>query len=60
MAPMKLVARLNARKVRADVPLELHARAHRVASRTAEVNSASEKIVNCTATVRIKILVSGL
>jgi len=58
--PRKLVARLKARKVRAEVPEELQARAHLIASKTVEVSSASEIKVSCDATFSTRILRSGL
>jgi len=57
--PMKLVARLKVIKVSAVVPDLRLASAHRVASRTEDVNSASTEIVIWDARPRIRMLLSG-
>jgi hypothetical protein len=58
--PMKLVALLNAMNVRAEVPDALQASAHRTASKTDVINSANPNTLSCDATLRMKILLSGL
>ena len=55
-----MVAWLNARKVKADVPVLLHASAHLVASRTIRINSARKNKVNWDMTFRISIVRSGV
>ena len=60
MAPSKLVAWLNVRKVRVDVPVVLQARAQRAASMTNVVNSARKKRVSCDRTFKMKMVRSGL
>jgi len=48
------------RKLRAVVPEERHASAHRAASNTDKVNSARRKRLICSAKLRIRIFLSGV
>ena len=58
--PITLVAGLKETKVRAETPDVPQARNQRVASSTDDVSSARRNIVSCDATLRIRILRSGL
>src|SRR5579871_3477460 len=60
IAPSKLVAQLKVRKVKADVPLVLEARAQRSTSIVHVVNSARKNSVNCDRAFKIRILRPGL
>ena len=53
------MALLRPTKVIAEVPGSLHASAHRIASNTDAVNSASKKMVICDEALRIKMFRSG-
>ena len=60
MIPIMFVARLKVKKVYADVPEALQAKAHLMDSRMQSDNSARQSIVMCERTLRIRMLLPGL